>query len=212
MNKQRPSTTGLVDPANGLPVRRHPGSGEYYAPKPGWTHFWGRSLDALVVMAVAGVLMVVLNTLVQNLALGPLSFALLDSTGLFAAMLAAIWFVVLFAYGMLWGSFGSVGDAAAGMRSVRISDGTTSGAWLGGWRAVCWSFAPLYLVMAIASAFSGGGGGDSFSANFISIDRRSGVAGGAAPVPDPRVVAAEQSAGQEHYKLPGLYGPGNRRG
>ena len=103
-------------------------------PKPGWAHFWGRSLDALVVMVAAGVLMAVLNSLVRNLAFGPLSFVLLDSTGLFAAALAAIWFVVLFAYGMVWGALGSVGDAAAGMRSVRISDGTTSGAWLGGWR------------------------------------------------------------------------------
>ena len=81
-------------------------------------------------MVAAGVLMAVLNSLVQNLALGPLSFALLDSAGLFAAALAAVWFAALFAYGMVWGSLGSVGDAAAGMRSVRISDGTTSGAWL----------------------------------------------------------------------------------
>lgn len=211
MNKQKPSPTGLIDPVNGLPVRRHTASGDYYVPKPGWAHFWGRSLDALVVIAVAGVLMAVLNSLVQNLALGPLSFALLDSTGLFAAALAAVWFAVLFAYGMVWGSLGSVGDAAAGMRSVRISDGTTSGAWLGGWRAVCWSFAPLYLVMAIAVAFSGGGG-DSFSANFVSIDRRSGVAGGDAPVPDPKDLAAKQAAEQEHQQLPGLYDHPNQRG
>jgi hypothetical protein len=211
MNKQKPSPTGLIDPVNGLPVRRHTASGGYYVAKPGWAHFWGRSLDALVVIVAAGVLMAVLNSLVQNLALGPLSFALLDSTGLFAAALAAVWFAVLFAYGMVWGSVGSIGDAAAGMRSVRISDGTTSGAWLGGWRAVCWSFAPLYLVMAIAVAFSGGGG-DSFSANFVSIDRRSGVAGGGAPVPDPKDLAAKQAAQQEHQQLPGLYDHPNQRG
>jgi len=211
MNKQKPSPTGLIDPVNGLPVRRHTASGAFYVPKPGWAHFWGRSLDALVVMVAAGVLMAVLNSLVQNLALGPLSFALLDSTGLFAAALAAIWFVVLFAYGMVWGSLGGVGDAAAGMRSVRISDGTTSGPWVGGWRAVCWSFAPLYLVMAIAVAVSGGGG-DSFSANFVSIDRRSGVAGGAAPVPDPTVAVEKQAAELEHHQMPGLYGHGNQGG
>lgn len=211
MNKQKPSPTGLIDPVTGLPVRRHTASGRYYVAKPGWAHFWGRSLDALVVIVAAGILMAVLNSLVQNLALGPLSFALLDSTGLFAAALAAVWFAVLFAYGMVWGSVGSIGDAAAGMRSVRISDGTTSGAWLGGWRAVCWSFAPLYLVMSIAVAFSGGGG-DSFSANFVSIDRRSGVAGGAAPVPDPKDLAAKQAAQQEHQQLPGLYDHPNQRG
>ena len=190
MNKQKPSPTGLIDPVNGLPVRRHTASGAFYVPKPGWAHFRGRSLDALVVMVAAGGLMAVLNAMVQNLALGPLSLALLDSEGLFAAALGAIWFGVLFAYGMIWGSLGSVGDAAAGMLSVRISDGATAGAWLGGWRAICWSFAPLYLVMAIAAVFSGGGG-DSFSANFVSIDRRSGVAGGAAPVPDPKVAVSD---------------------
>ena len=63
---------------------------------------------------------------------------------------------------------------------------------LGGWRAICWFFAPLYLVMAIAVAF-GGGGGDSFSANFVSIDRHSGVAGGDAPVPDPKVAASDSA-------------------
>lgn len=211
MSKQKPFPTGLVDPVNGLPVRRHTASGAFYVPKSGWAHFRGRSLDALAVMLAAGVLMAMLNSLVQNLALGPLSFALLHSTGLFAAALAAIWFGVLFAYGMVWGSWGGVGDVAAGMRSVRISNGTTSGAWLGGWRAVCWSFAPIYLVMAIAAAFSGGGG-DSFSADFVSIDRRSGVAGGAAPVPDPTVAAAKQAAELEHHQLPGLFGHGNQRG
>jgi hypothetical protein len=211
MNKQKPSPTGLIDPVIGLPVRRHTASGDYYVPKPGWAHFWGRSLDALVVIVAAGVLIAVLNSLVQNLALGPLSFALLDSRGLFAAALAAVWFAVLFAYGMVWGSLGSVGDAAAGMRSVRISDGTTSGVWLGGWRAVCWSFAPLYLLMAFAVALSGGGG-DSFSANFVSIDRRSGVAGGDAPVPDPKDQAAKRAAEQEHHQLPGLYDHPNQRG
>ena len=54
MNKQKPSPTGLIDPVNGLPVRRHTASGGYYVPKPGWAHFWGRSLDALVVIVAAG--------------------------------------------------------------------------------------------------------------------------------------------------------------
>ena len=113
----------------------------------GWPHFWGRCLDALVVILVACSLMAVLNSLVRNLALGPLSLAMFSSDGLFVAALTAIWFLVLFAYGMIMGTAGGLGDAAAGMRSVRIADGTTSGAWLGGWRAVCWSFAPVYLLV-----------------------------------------------------------------
>ncbi|WP_396020177.1 hypothetical protein [Arthrobacter sp. ISL-69] len=177
---------GLIDPVNRRRVRRHTASGACYVEVAGWPHFWGRSLDALVIILVAVSLMAVLNSLVRNLALGPLSLALFSNDGLFVATLTAIWFLVLFAYGMIMGTAGSLGDVAAGMRSVRIADGTTSGAWLGGWRAVCWSFAPLYLLLAFASAL-GGGSGDTFDAKFTAVDLRSGVAHGAAPMHDPRV-------------------------
>ncbi|MFG3709048.1 hypothetical protein ACGF7U_30575 [Micromonospora sp. NPDC047670] len=49
-----PSPTGLIDAATGLPVRRHPGTGAHYVRKAGWPHFWGRTLDALAVLVVAG--------------------------------------------------------------------------------------------------------------------------------------------------------------
>jgi hypothetical protein len=205
------SSTGLVDAVSGLPVLAHTGTGEHYVRKAGWPHFWGRALDGVVVLLVAGVLMALLNSLVQNLALGQLSLALLSSNGLFLAVLATIWFLVLFAYGMIMGTVGSLGDAAAGMRSVRIADGTTSGAWLGGWRAVCWSFAPLYFVLVFASALTGGGG-DTFDAKFTAVDLRSGISQGAAPVRDPEAVAAEQAAAAQHEQLPKLYDDGNRRG
>jgi hypothetical protein len=205
------SSTGLVDALTGGRVLAHTTTGNYYVRKPGWPHFWGRSLDGLVVVLVAGILMAVLNSLVQSLALGSLSLALLSSNGLFLAALAAIWFLVLFAYGLIMGTVGSLGDAAAGMRSVRISDGTTSGAWLGGWRAVCWSFAALYFLLAFASALSGGGG-ETFDAKFTAIDVRSGLTQGTPPVRDPEVVAAEQAAGTQHGQLPRLYQNGDTRG
>jgi hypothetical protein len=205
------SSTGLLDAVTGRPVLAYTRTGEHYVRKAGWPHFWGRALDAVVVLAVAGILMAVLNSLIQNLALGSLSLALLASNGLFLTALAAVWFLVLFAYGMIMGTTGSLGDAAAGMRSVRIADGTTSGAWLGGWRAICWSFAPLYYLMAFASALSGGGG-DTFEAKFTAVDLRSGVSQGAAPVRDPQLAAAEQSAAEQHEQLPNLYDNGNRRG
>ncbi|BCL18138.1 RDD family protein [Micromonospora sagamiensis] len=183
-----PSPTGLVDVTNGRPVRRHPETGAYYVAKAGWPHFWGRTLDALVVMVVAGVLMGVVHVAQQDLALGQLSIAMSSSTGVYVAVLAAVWFVVLFAYGMVWGSVGSIGDVASGMRSVRIANGRRSGAWRGGWRAFCWSFAPLYLVLVVAAAFEGSGG-DSFDTRYVAIDLRSGLARGWAPVPDPRAAS-----------------------
>jgi hypothetical protein len=211
MSRAPKSSTGLLDAVTGGPVLAYTRTGERYVRKVGWSHFWGRALDAVVVFAVAGILMAVLNSLIQNLALGSLSLALLASNGLFFATLAAVWFLVLFAYGMIMGTTGSLGDAAAGMRSVRIADGTTSGPWLGGWRAICWSFAPLYYLVAFASALSGGGG-DTFEAKFTAVDLRSGVSHGAAPVRDPQLVAAEQAAAEQHDQLPSLYDDGNRRG
>lgn len=211
MTRSPKSSTGLVDAVTGGPVLAHTRTGNYYVRKPGWPHFWGRVLDGLVVLLAAGILMAVLNSLVQSLALGSLSLALLSSNGLFVAALAAIWFIVLFAYGMIMGSVGSLGDAAAGMRSVRIADGTTSGAWLGGWRTVCWSFAPLYFLLAFASALSGGGG-ETFDARFTAVDVRSGLAEGIPPVRDPQVAAAERAAGIQHGELPRLYQNGDNRG
>ncbi|MEU4644697.1 hypothetical protein [Micromonospora sp. NPDC023814] len=196
-----PSTTGLIDAVNGLPVRRHTDTGAYYVRKAGWPHFWGRTLDALVVMVVAGVLMGAVNAANQDLVLGQLSTAMFASTGVYVAVMAAIWFVVVFAYGMVWGSVGSLGDAASGMRSVRTSNGEGFGAWLGGWRAFCWSFAPLYLVVSVAAVFSGSGG-DSFETEFTAIDLRSGLAQGQAPVPDATAPAAEQFAEAARQKLP----------
>lgn len=211
MSRSPNSSTGLVDAVTGSPVLAHTRTGKHYVRKPGWPHFWGRLLDGLVVLLAAGILMAVLNSLVQSLALGSLSLALLSSNGLFVATLAAIWFVVLFAYGMIMGSVGSLGDAAAGMRSVRIADGTTSGAWLGGWRTVCWSFAPLYFLLAFASALSGGGG-ETFDAKFTAVDVRSGLAQGTPPVQDPQVAAADRAAGIQHEELPRLYQNGDTRG
>ncbi|MFG3709049.1 hypothetical protein ACGF7U_30580 [Micromonospora sp. NPDC047670] len=124
----------------------------------------------------------------QDLALGRLSMATLSDTGVYVAVMAAIWFVVVFAYGMVWDSIGSLGDAA-GMRSVRISDGARVGAWRGGRRASWWSFAPLCLVLSFAAIL--GGGGDTFESRFTAVDLRSGLARGRAPVPDAAAVAEQ---------------------
>lgn len=210
MSRSPKSSTGLVDAVTGRPVLVFTRTGEYYVRKASWPHFWGRALDGLVVLLTAGIIMAVLNSLIQNLALGSLSLALLSSNGLFVVALAAIWFIVLFAYGMILGTVGSLGDAAAGMRSVRIADGTTSGSWLGGWRAICWSFAPLYFLLAFASALSGGGG-DTFDAKFTAVDLRSGLSQGTAPIRDPEGAAAEQALVVRHEQLPKLYDNGNQQ-
>lgn len=195
--------TGLVDPANGRPVRRHTDTGAYFVKASGAAHFWGRVLDAIVFLVgylVLAVIMAVVRESMMNS-----GSALGYNDGLWLTLYVVLWFVALFIYGMIWGAACSVGDAAAGMRSVRIKNGTTAGAWLGGWRAICWSFFPFFVVMVVAAAISGGGG-DTWDPKFAAIDRRSGVAQGQAPVPDPKAVAAGQAAETERQNLPNLYG------
>ncbi|WFR84161.1 hypothetical protein [Arthrobacter sp. Y-9] len=178
--------TGFVDAVTGRPVLRHPRTGQLYVTKKGWPHFWGRTLDAVAVLVVAGSLIAVFNALVQSYALGSLSITFQTSFWAYAGAAAAIWFLVVFLYGMVCGRVGGLGDLAAGMRGVRISDGRRAGAWLGGWRTLCWSFAPLWVVLLILSLTEGGtSGGDGYTAKFTAIDLRSGLALGMPPVPDP---------------------------
>jgi hypothetical protein len=189
MSTSKPTTaTGLVDAVTGRPVRRHPDTGAYFVKASGTAHFWGRVLDAVVFLVgyviLAAIAAVLRESMVNSGSL--LGF----NDGFWLTLYVVLWFVGLFVYGMIWGTAGSVGDAAAGMRSVRIKNGTTAGAWLGGWRAICWSFFPFFVVMVIASAISGGGD-DTWDPKFAAVDRRSGIAQGHQPVPDPKAVAAK---------------------
>ncbi|UVJ39716.1 RDD family protein [Arthrobacter sp. CJ23] len=174
-----PPATGLADALTGRPVRRHTATGAFYVRKAGWEHFWARALDAAVFVAAYGVVALLLAAVRSAMFSSGVQLALNDT--FFLVLHAVLWFVGLFIYGMIWGTAGSVGDAAGGMRSVRTKDGTTAGAWLGGWRAVCWSFFPFYVVVLVFSAFSGGG--DSWDPQFVAIDLRSGVAQGQQPQP-----------------------------
>ncbi|MGJ3190684.1 hypothetical protein [Paenarthrobacter sp. FR1] len=197
------TATGLVDAATGRPIRRHPDTGAYFVKASGSSHFWGRALDALVFL-VGYVVLAVIAVMVRESMMNSGSM-LGFNDGFWLTLYVVLWFVGLFVYGMIWGTAGSVGDAAAGMRSVRIKDGTTAGAWLGGWRAICWSFFPFFVVMVIASALSGGSG-DTWDPKFAAVDRRSGLAQGQPPVPDPKIVASQQAADAEQQNLPNLYG------
>ncbi|SEJ23337.1 RDD family protein [Arthrobacter sp. yr096] len=197
------TSTGLLDAVNGRAVRRHTDTGAYFVKASGAAHFWGRVLDALVFL-VGYVILAAIAAVVRESMMN--SGSLLGfNDGFWLTLYVVLWFVGLFVYGMIWGTAGSVGDAAAGMRSVRIKNGTTAGAWLGGWRAICWSFFPFFVVMLIASAISGGGD-DTWDPKFAAVDRRSGVANGQQPVPDPKAAAAARASDAARQNLPNLYG------
>ncbi|MDI2022586.1 hypothetical protein [Paenarthrobacter nicotinovorans] len=204
MSATKPTTaTGMVDPLTGRAVRRHPDTGAYFVKASGAAHFWGRVLDAVVFLVGYVILAAIAAVVRESMMNNGSTLGFNDSFWL--TLYVVLWFVGLFIYGMIWGTVGSVGDAAAGMRSVRIKNGTTAGAWLGGWRAICWSFFPFFVVMVIAAALSGGGD-DTWDPKFAAMDRRSGIAKGQQPVPDPKAVAAEQAASAQQQNLPNLYG------
>lgn len=201
--------TALIDPATGRPVRRFTRTGHYYVRATATRHFWGRVLDGAVFLAafaLLALLAVPLRTAMQN---SPALWELAYDNSVFIFVLMLLWFPALYVYGMIWGTWGLFGDRAARMRSVRITDGTLSGPWIGGWRAILWSFLPVYVLFFIASLFEGG---VEHTPGYIPLDLDSGVAKGQGPVPDPAIIAKEQSQAQAETqaraRMPHLYGNG----
>jgi hypothetical protein len=170
-----------LDAVSGRPVRQFTAGG-YFVEVGGARHFWGRVLDGVVYLA-AFVVLVLLAFAVRGAMRNSLSLMELGYNDVFFyVLLSVLWFLGLYGYGMVWGSVGTWGDRAAGMRSLKLADGTQAGAWRGGWRAVAWSFFPVFAVMAIVSAL-GGGGDESFDSAYCAVDLRSGIAQGIPPRP-----------------------------
>ncbi|MHA7304323.1 hypothetical protein ACX80E_03620 [Arthrobacter sp. TMN-49] len=201
--------TGLLDPLTGRPVRQFTKSGHYYVRAAATRHFWGRVLDGAVFLAAFSVLSLLAVPVRKAMENSPSLWELAYDDGFFIFVLMLLWFPALYVYGMIWGKWGLFGDRAARMRSVRITDGTLSGPWIGGWRAVVWSFLPLYAAFMIASLFDGG---VEHTPGYIPLDLESGVAKGRAPVPGPAIIAKEQAQpqaeAQARAQMPHLYGNG----
>ncbi|GAB4097906.1 RDD family protein [Sinomonas halotolerans] len=177
-------STKLVDAATGGKIHAVAATGQQFAAAPAARVFWSRALDAAVVLAAAAAVMVpVLGLMGRSPA----------SEGALAAVGALLWFAVVFAYGMISGTVGAVGDHAGGFRAVRLDDGSRPGVWRGGWRAVLWSFAPLYAVVTVVGMLSGSTTGD-WSERYSTRDLRAGIERGMPPVPDPRIAEREARA------------------
>ncbi len=160
-------------------MRQFTAGGGYYVEVSGARHFWGRVLDGGVYLGAFGALALLVfairGAMRNSLALMDLGY----NDAFLYSLLGVLWFLGLYGYGMIWGSIGTWGDRAAGMRSLKTVDGSQAGPWRGGWRAIAWSFFPVFAVLAIASALSGGG--DSFDSSYRAVDLRSGIARGIPP-------------------------------
>ncbi|MDJ0312192.1 hypothetical protein [Arthrobacter sp. H35-D1] len=177
--------TQLIDSGTNRPVRQYTMSGQYYVRATASRHFWGRVLDGVVFLAafcVFSLLVVCTQLAMKN---SPALWELAYEDSFFMALVALAWFPALYVYGMIWGKWGLFGDKAAHMRSVRIKDGTISGAWIGGWRAVAWSFFPFYVVLLIVSVFDGG---MDHTPGYVPLGLDSGFAKGQAPFLNPSSV------------------------
>ncbi|WP_020580423.1 hypothetical protein [Actinopolymorpha alba] len=196
--------TRLIDASTGRPVRQYTMSGGYYVRASAARHFWGRVLDGVVFLAAFAVLCALVVVARKGMENNIATLELAYNDGFFYALFAVLWFVGLFVYGMVWGTWGLLGERAARMRSVRITDGTTSGAWIGGWRAVAWSFIPLYVFFLVGSMFETTN--VDHSPGYIPLDLESGLGRGEPPVEDPALLAKEQAQAQANTELPKLYG------
>ena len=190
MSKHAPATN-LVDALTGMPIYSNPETGQRYAIKPTWPHFWARALDSTIVITAAVILMIALHAQVENFALGSeISLALLSNGWLMFAAMTVIWFATIYLYGMICGSpVGGIGDQVVGVYEVRITDGTRSGSLVGGWRAVCWSLLPFALIFLIVGIFTSDGYTSTDlpwrDSRYVGVDTRSGLAQGMEPVPAP---------------------------
>ncbi|QOD06109.1 RDD family protein [Pseudarthrobacter sp. BIM B-2242] len=115
-------------------------TGVPYREQPMVSHFLGRALDVLVVGGATAAVMLSLYA-VGSTAM-PAFDAWQGSVLLLAVMLSAT-----FLYGCLAGTAGTLGDLVTGMRTVRRTDGSRPGFWVGGLRALGWLLNIVFVVM-----------------------------------------------------------------
>lgn len=203
--------TQLLDSLTGRPVRQFTRSGHYYVRATATRHFWGRVLDGAVFLAAFGLLSLLALPLRSAMATSPIWWELAYDNYFLGMLLTLCWFPALYVYGMIWGTWGLFGDRAAHMRSVRVRDGSLSGPWIGGWRAILWSFLPLYALFFVVSLLDGG---TEYSPQYVPLDLDSGLLKGHPPVPDAVLIAKEHAAAEaaaqadslSRANLPNLYG------
>lgn len=199
----------LIDPLTGRPVAQFTATHHYYVRTTAARHFWGRTLDCGIFLAAFGLLS--LLVMIMGVILAPSSS---DSVSdVLLLLLILLWFPSIYVYGMIWGAWGLVGDRAARMRSVRLKDGSLSGPWIGGWRAILWSFFPVYVFFMIASLLDGG---FDHRPRYIPLDLDSGVSQGHAPLVDAALMfkegPASEAAGQADIEGPSVAKSDDGRG
>ncbi len=123
----------------------------------------GRALDIVVVAGAVIGAMHVLNAASGGSLPGVESW---QGTLILCLVLVAVTFL----YGGLAGTVGTLGDAATGMRVVRISDGTRPGFRTGGTRALGWVLCVLFAAMLSDTVMPGDTGG--IESRFVAVRRR----------------------------------------
>lgn len=162
----RPDT--LVDPVTGNKTWVHEDTGRHYVPQSLRGYLLGRTLDVIIVAAA-------------TFALAKGTTALLESTALMAqewhlvAISGFILFAVVFIYGGIAGTVGSIGEAVTRMRVVDIDDGSVPGFLAGGLRAIGWV---LYVLFTLALSSP-----DAAETRYVAVRRNAAVFRGQAPLP-----------------------------
>lgn len=128
-------------------VLTHSATGRPYAPQGLLAYLLGRSLDLVVVVAVVTALGKGVITLYESTNLSVQEWQPVAAIGL-------ILFTVIFLYGGLAGTVGTLGEAATKMRVVNIDTGRPAGFLHGGLRAVGWVLFVAFTMMLNDSGVS----------------------------------------------------------
>ncbi|ACL42150.1 conserved hypothetical protein (plasmid) [Pseudarthrobacter chlorophenolicus A6] len=161
------SAAALVDPSTRKTTLVHHATGRHYVPQGLRRYLLGRALDIAVV--VTGV-----SALAEGMAMAFQSTGLVLQEWQSVTAVGLLLFAVVFLYGGIAGTVGTLGEAATRMRVVDIDNGNTAGFLHGGLRAVGWVLFALLTLM-----LNGTGETDT---RYVAVRRDAGVYQGQSPV------------------------------
>jgi hypothetical protein len=159
-----------MDPATGRRTWAHGNTGRRYVPQSLRGYLLGRALDIVLVVGAVWALAKGASLLLHSAGLMLQEWQSVASVGL-------LLFAIVFLYGGVAGTVGTLGEAATRMRVVSIADGSVPGFLAGGLRAVGW-----VLHAALTLLLSDTGQADT---KYVAVRRGAGAYKNHAPVHAP---------------------------
>lgn len=163
----KPAAGTLLDPVLREKVRVHEATGHHYVPQSLRGYLLGRALDVLVVAAAA-------FALAKGAVLLLAPAAVMAQEWAPVAVFGLILFAVIFLYGGIAGTVGTIGETITRMRVVTIDDGSAPGFRTGGLQAVGWFLYVIFTLML--------NGDGNVGTRYVAVSTKAAVFRGEPPV------------------------------